>query len=288
MTEFSEEGIMKLMQEGLAKEISSHRQYLAEQGQSPEDIEKSVSTRFAGAEKALDAQRPQFKAAAQLLNEQGAKLFENYGNLAEQMKKKMTENGDKIPLFEDRLTGVPTGVAHAAFLKKMDEMKKDPATAAKAEELTKGFYSAANNTGGGFAQAAYAMSKLQELDNGGNTRTAAVQRGTVITLYNPESKKDGVFQDMKHYALRDGKLAEISLNEANSIVNSTSPRPMTAKLDLKYHNDDKGHIELTAANGQKLHANVNSGKIYSKDDLQQMNARTIARNNILSAGKGRA
>ncbi|MDR1026392.1 MAG: hypothetical protein LBL47_03235, partial [Lactobacillus sp.] len=125
---------------------------------------------------------------------------------------------------------------------------------------------ASGNSLGATGQALYALRALEKFGNDGQTRTEAVQHGGMITVFDPDSMKDGIYQDMKHYDKQpNGAYAEITHEEflANAKGKQSSP------AEVKIYNDEKGHFAVKTKDGP-IHLNANTGKQYSQEQLGQL------------------
>lgn len=253
-----------------------------------EDIEKKAekyqtSPERVAQEKAVDNKLREheemiYAGVAEIIQEKGAKLFENKSvqNIEEQVKEGLLKNGtlinqtyssgevvakfkDGSSYFENTSTlyHAAVGVAQQSFLSEAEKLPE----AQKNAEMQK-FYSA----GDGTKQALYSVRAVEKLEKGWQTRTKAVQHGDAITVFDPDNIKDGISQDMKHYDKQaDGNYAEISHEQFLETARGKQSTP----VELKFYNDEPGHFAVKTKDGP-VHLNANSGKQYSKEQLGQL------------------
>lgn len=244
------------------------------------DSQKDVEAKKEHAVKAGKQEAMLYSSVAKIMQEQGAKMFENTSveDIENRVKEGLikdgtlinkTYNGQEYTEYKDgssyikhdsRLYSAATGIAHHSFLSEVEKLPEGQ----KKEEMQK-FYNAGSDRGGA-GQALHAVRAVDRLGNNGQTRTKAVQHGEIITVYDPDNKKDGVCQDMKHYGKQpDGAYAEISREDFLAGVKGKQETP----VEMKIYNDEPGHFALKTKDGS-VHLNANTGKQYSKEQLGQL------------------
>ena len=101
-------------------------------------------------------------------------------------------------------------------------------------------------------------------------RSETIMRGSVITIYDPQSLKDGVYQTMQNYKRdENGGLVPVSKDEANKLVSEERAKGVDItpkKMENKYYGN--GLMAMKEANGNIIRMDVNEGKTFSKESFQ--------------------
>ena len=111
---------------------------------------------------------------------------------------------------------------------------------------------------------------LQKREDEIAARSEIVARGDVITIYDPESLRDGVYQRMKSYKKgENGELIAISKDEANKLATEQRNKGIDItpkKLSNKYYGNNL--MAIKEENGNVIRMDVKQGKTLSQENFQ--------------------
>ena len=111
---------------------------------------------------------------------------------------------------------------------------------------------------------------MQKRDDEVAARSEIVARGDIVTIYDPESKRDGVYQKMQSYKKNEnGELVAISNDEANKLVTEqrNNGKDVTPKkLPNKYYGNNL--MAIKEENGNVIRMDVKQGKTLSQENFQ--------------------
>lgn len=266
----------------------------------------TVEEKKAAVEKWAEHEMKVAETVAKAMAEKGSAVFQNPdpGRIEEIFKEEALKDGllVKNSIGEKFSTGGYYGVmndlpfynmAVGIASKRLDmdiEQGKLPASA-KNDFYNAGF------PHGGSGQALFAMkssekANLEEGKTAGYSKdeyTSAVQRGSVLTVYNPNKQENGVCSKIKNFVQQEnGDYKEISTEEAGKILASEKQAgkdTSISSLKCKEYKDVPGHFAIRDADGNVTHFNLNSGKVSDQFRLDRNNNRIqpVQSNTIIQA-----